>query len=219
MFGKLSPSRNLLLFAFLPLGAALSSCSYVKQDDMDLRLTQMRSQMEVERQAEIAAGDEATSQALNSRLARIVARLDALQSDLASLEEDFGARVSELETALHFDVPVYFGFDEDEVTTQYGEFLDRFAYVVSTYYPNSTVTAEGFTDALGSQEYNKALGKRRAQSVANYLVQQGGLDADHVRAVGYGEAADRLISPQGHGPGQEGWENRRVALVIDHSGS
>jgi peptidoglycan-associated lipoprotein len=148
-----------------------------------------------------------------------VARLDALQSDLASLEEDFGARVSELETALRFDVPVYFGFDEDEVTPQYSEFLDRFASVVSKYYPNSMVTAEGFTDAVGAQEYNKALGKRRAQSVADYLVQQGGLNPDHVRAVGYGEAADRLISPQGHGPGQEGWENRRVALVIDHSGS
>ena len=219
MFGKLSPSRNLLLFAVLPLGAILSSCSFVKQDDMDLRLTQMRSQMEAERQAEIAAGDEATSQALNGRMDGIAARLDALQRDLASLEEDFGARVAELETALRFDVPVYFGFDEDEVTPQYSEFLDRFASVVSKYYPNSTVTAEGFTDAVGAQEYNKALGKRRAQSVADYLVQQGGLNPDHVRAVGYGEAADRLISPQGHGPGQEGWENRRVALVIDHSGS
>lgn len=219
MFGKLSLWKPLVLGALVPLGLVASGCSYVKQDDMDVRLSQLQSQMEADRRAEIEAGDQQLAEGMNSRLEGIVARLDALQRDLASLEEDFDARVAELETALRFDVPVYFGFDDDEVTAEYMAFLDRFAEVVSEYYPSSIVTAEGFTDAVGGQDYNLALGKRRAQAVADYLVQQGGLSSERVRAVSYGEATDRLVSPQGHGPGQEGWENRRVALVIDHSGS
>jgi peptidoglycan-associated lipoprotein len=219
MFGKLNHWKTLALGALIPLGLVATGCSYVKQDDMDVRLSQLQAQMEADRRAEIEAGDARVTEEVNGRLDGIVARLDALQRELASLEEDFDARVAELETALRFDVPVYFGFDDDEVTPEYMAFLDRFAEVVSEYYPGSIVTAEGFTDAVGSQEYNLALGKRRAQAVADYLVQQGGLGSDRVRAVSYGEASDRLVSPQGHGPGQEGWENRRVALVIDHSGS
>ena len=67
-------------------------------------------------------------------------------------------------------------------------------------------------------EYNLALGKRRAEAVGAYLSNHGGLGSDRVRTVSYGEAADRLVASSAHGPGTEGWENRRVALVIDHSG-
>ncbi|MCJ7630232.1 MAG: OmpA family protein, partial [Longimicrobiales bacterium] len=91
--------------------------------------------------------------------------------------------------------------------------------VVAKYYPSSLVTVEGFTDPVGSPEYNLVLGKRRADAVRDYLVNHTGLNPDQVRAVSYGEAANRLVSDNGRGPGQEGWENRRVALVIDHSGS
>ena len=62
-------------------------------------------------------------------------------------------------------------------------FLDRFARIVADYYPQSTVTVEGFTDPVGDEAYNLALGKRRAESVKGYLVQQGGLSADRIRAV------------------------------------
>jgi hypothetical protein len=44
-----------------------------------------------------------------------------------------------------------------------------------------------------------------------------GMSPDRVRSVSYGEASDRLVSPTSHGPGQGGWENRRVALVVDHA--
>ena len=219
MAGKLNRSTRLLLGAIIPLALVLSSCSYVKRQDMNDQLASMRASMEAERQAEIAAGDSQTSAELNGRMDGLSARLDGLERELAALEEDFGARVEELETAVRFDVPVYFGFDDDEVGAEHMAFLDRFAQVVTKYYPGSTVTAEGFTDPVGTQEYNLALGKRRAQAVKDYLVGHGGLIGDNVRAVSYGEAADRLVSADGHGPGLEGWENRRVALVIDHSGS
>jgi peptidoglycan-associated lipoprotein len=197
---------------------ALSGCSLVKKDDLDEQLASMRAEMRAERQAEIAEGDRQVSEALNGRMDQLSARMDGFEEDIAALERDFNARVEELEMAVRFDAPIYFGFDEDEVNAEYMAFLDRFAQVVQRYYPSSMVTVEGFTDPVGTVEYNQALGQRRAQSVADYLVAQGGLAENRVRAVSYGEAANRLVDADGHGPGPEGWENRRVALVIDHSG-
>jgi len=219
MYGKRNFSTRLILAAAIPVTFALAGCSFVKKQDMDDQLANMRSEMEAERLAQIAEGDQATAAGLNGRMDGLSSRMDGLARELASLEEDFNARVEELETALRFDVPVYFGFDEDEVVSEYRAFLDRFAQVVTEYYPLSTVTVEGFTDRVGSPEYNLALGKRRAEAVKDYLVQFGGLSTERIRAVSYGEAADRLVAADGYGPGPEGWENRRVALVIDHSGS
>jgi peptidoglycan-associated lipoprotein len=190
----------------------------VKKDDLDEQLAYMRAEMEAERRAEIAEGDRQVSEGLNGRMDQLSARMDGFEEDIAALERDFNARVEELETAVRFDAPIYFDFDEDQVSPEYMAFLDRFAQVVQRYYPSSMVTVEGFTDPVGTVEYNEALGKRRAQSVADYLVGQGGLAENRVRAVSYGEAADRLVAASSHGPGPEGWENRRVALVIDHSG-
>ncbi len=219
MARNLIRSPRLLLGATIPLAIALSGCSLVKKQDLADQLTAMRGEMEAERRGEIAEADRQVSEQVNGRVDALSARMDGLERELAALEEDFNARVEELENAVRFDVPVYFGFDEDEINPEYAAFLDRFSEVVAEYYPNSLVTAEGFTDPVGSPEYNLALGKRRAQAVTDYLVEQRGLSPDRVRAVSYGEAADRLVSSDGHGPGTEGWENRRVALVIDHSGS
>ncbi len=39
-----------------------------------------------------------------------------------------------------------------------------------------------------------------------------------MRTVSYGKARDRQVVPGAKGPGREGEQNRRVALVIDYSG-
>ena len=218
MSGMTHLSQRLLLGAAIPMALALSGCSLVKKQDLDDQLAYMRSEMEAERRAEIAEGDRMVSEELTGRMNGLEGRLEDLDRDLATLAQDFDAKVEELEMALRFDVPIYFGFDEDEVGPQYIPFLDRFADIVTKYYPNSIITVEGFTDPVGSPEYNLALGKRRAEAVGIYLANHRGLGTDRVRAVSYGEAAERLVSASGHGPGQDGWENRRVALVIDHSG-
>jgi peptidoglycan-associated lipoprotein len=219
MSGNINRSTKLLLGGTMLLAVALSGCSFVKKQDLDDQLSSMRGEMEAERRAEIAEGDRNTASELNGRMDGLAARMDGLERALQSLADDFDARVQELEDGLRFDAPVYFEFDEDEVAPQQMAFLDRFARIVADYYPQSTVTVEGFTDPVGDEAYNLALGKRRAEAVKGYLVQQGGLSADHIRAVSYGEAADRLVSPSAHGPGQNGWQNRRVALVIDHTGA
>ena len=52
--------------------------------------------------------------------------------------------------------------------------------------PALKIVVEGHTDSLGSDSYNQWLSQERAGSVAQYLVRNG-VDANRVRAVGYGE--------------------------------
>jgi peptidoglycan-associated lipoprotein len=198
--------------------AAMSGCSLVKKQELEDQMSAMRAEM----REEIAQGDRETADVLNTRIEGVEEDLSTsiqgMVQALAAMEADFDARIQEMESALRFDVPVYFGFDEAEVRQQDFPVLDRFAEVVIRYYPMSQVTVEGFTDPAGSAEYNLQLGLRRAEAVVAYLVNHAGLSAEQVRPVSYGEAEDRLIAAGGHGPGDAGWQNRRVSLVIDHSG-
>ena len=51
----------------------------------------------------------------------------------------------------------------------------------------STFLINGYTDAKGSAEYDQDLSERRAEAVKRLLVQQFGLPADSLIAVGYGK--------------------------------
>jgi peptidoglycan-associated lipoprotein len=118
---------------------------------------------------------------------------------------------------LKFNVPVHFDFASSELRDGDRPVLDRFASVVAEYYPGALVTVEGFADPSGSAAYNLQLGRRRAEAVQEYLATAGGFGADRLRAVSYGEVRNRQVVPGAKGPGEQGIENRRVALVIDHA--
>ena len=127
----------------------------------------------------------------------------------------YDAKLAQLEARLTVNVPVHFAFDDATVSEQDKDALARFSQVVRDHSDNLVITVEGFTDPAGSEEYNLQLGKRRAEAVKQYLIENG-LQADRVKAVSYGESKDRLIAPGSWGKG--GSANRRVALVIDYVG-
>ena len=198
----------------LIVAVGFTGCAHVKPQDMDNRLLELRN--------EIAQGDrnlagEITS--LEGRISGVESRLTAVQRELSRLETEYNTTVERMDETLRFNIPVYFGFDEDELLPDHREVLDRFASVIREYYPECLVTVEGFTDPAGSQEYNQSLGLRRAEAVKVYLGGEGGLAQEQIRAVSYGEGTNRLVADDSHGPGRPGWENRRVALVIDHGGA
>lgn len=72
----------------------------------------------------------------------------------------------------------------------------------------------GHTDNLGKDDYNYELGKKRAESVARYLVTQKKLDPMRVIPVSYGESAPTAdnSSPQGRA------RNRRVEILVYRDG-
>lgn len=71
------------------------------------------------------------------------------------------------------------------------------------------IIVEGHTDSQGSESYNQGLSQRRANSVRNYLVQQG-YPGDRIQAQGMGEGSPiaNNASPEGRA------NNRRVEIVI-----
>jgi OOP family OmpA-OmpF porin len=71
------------------------------------------------------------------------------------------------------------------------------------------ILIEGHTDAIGSEEYNLILSKKRAQAVLDFMVSQG-VAADRLSSEGYGES--RPVADNETEEGRQ--KNRRVDLVI-----
>jgi peptidoglycan-associated lipoprotein len=191
---------------------ALGGCARVSPDELSVELAQLREEM----RQEYAQGDQKVATDLSTRIDGLDARLDALAGELDELGETFEVTVERMESAIRFNAPVHFAFDDATVRPSDREVLDRFAGVIKTHYPDVLITAEGFTDPVGSVEYNRALGLKRAEAVVSYLTTEGGLEGTRLRAVSYGEETQRLMDDK-RGPGEAGVRNRRVVLVIEGS--
>ena len=76
-------------------------------------------------------------------------------------------------------------------------------------YPNSTISIEGHTDNTGPANYNRILSQRRANAVADILVNNGVTPA-RLYAVGRGENEPVASNLSATGRAQ----NRRVEIVI-----
>jgi outer membrane protein OmpA-like peptidoglycan-associated protein len=76
-------------------------------------------------------------------------------------------------------------------------------------HPGLKVEVEGYTDSVGSEEYNQLLSERRADSVKTYLTGQG-LTSTSITAKGFGE--DHPVASNDTAEGRQ--QNRRVELVV-----
>jgi outer membrane protein OmpA-like peptidoglycan-associated protein len=81
-------------------------------------------------------------------------------------------------------------------------------------YPDRTVAIEGYTDSVGSEDYNQGLSQRRADSVKSYLVGQG-IDSTRLAASGKGESDP--VAENGSAAGRQ--QNRRVEVIISDPSS
>jgi outer membrane protein OmpA-like peptidoglycan-associated protein len=80
--------------------------------------------------------------------------------------------------------------------------------------PDRHVQVEGFTDSQGADDYNLELSQSRADSVAMAIIQRG-VDAQRVRALGYGEGYP-VASNANAGSRQL---NRRVEIIVSNDKS
>ena len=74
--------------------------------------------------------------------------------------------------------------------------------------PGVTVDVNGYTDAIGSVEYNQKLSERRAASVVRYLV-KAGISEDRLVPKGFGKTDFVATNDTAEGRAQ----NRRVELI------
>jgi len=162
-----------------------------------------------------AATDSALAAERDARIAAdadLGAKVAALRSDLDTLRNQFNVKISAVEDGLRFVMPVTFAFDDASVRAEDQPLLARFARVVRSYYPSATVTVEGFADPAGTESYNLALSRRRAESVRDALGSLG-LTGTPVRVVGYGES--RPVNPGAEKFERGAQANRRVVFVIE----
>jgi len=103
--------------------------------------------------------------------------------------------------------PVYFGFDSAEVSSGESGKLESVASFLKS--GSSTIILAGFTDERGTEEYNRALGERRAQAVRNYLI-SAGASGGYIQTVSFGEEM-----PASSGSGEDAWsQNRRTEIGV-----
>ena len=96
-----------------------------------------------------------------------------------------------------------------DVKNQYHLELKKVADFMNLY-TGTSADIEGHTDSQGSEKYNQELSQKRAESVRQYLIDNFGLSADRLKAVGYGES--RPIADNATVEGRQ--VNRRVVAVI-----
>jgi peptidoglycan-associated lipoprotein len=80
---------------------------------------------------------------------------------------------------------IYFDFDKSVIRPGDAKILDASAAWLKQN-SNQLLLIEGHCDERGTNEYNLALGDRRAKAAMNYLVAQG-ISADRMTIVSYGE--------------------------------
>jgi outer membrane protein OmpA-like peptidoglycan-associated protein len=171
------------------------------------------------RQQELA--DEQRRQADAERQRAEQARLQAEQSaqqaqqQAAQMREQLKDQLNKVlqtrETARGLIVnmsDVLFDFNKYTLKPEAREKLAKVSGILLAY-PNLKLQVEGYTDSIGSDEYNQKLSQERADSVRDFLVQQSVPDSN-ISAEGYGKT--HPIADNSTASGRA--ENRRVELVV-----
>lgn len=113
------------------------------------------------------------------------------------------------ETLVTISLNVEFDTNKAIVKDKYRNEIKKVADFMKTY-PNTTAVIEGHTDNVYTAEYNQKLSQARAYSVRQYLINNFGIKASRLTAVGYG-----LTKPIASNDTEEGKQkNRRVQAVI-----
>jgi outer membrane protein OmpA-like peptidoglycan-associated protein len=167
---------------------------------------------------------EADRQAAAARQAQQQAELAAQQAQQASqqatqqaeqarerLREQLNAVLQTHETARGLIMnmsDVLFDFNKYTLKPEAREKLAKVSGILLAY-PNLKLQVEGYTDNIGSDEYNQKLSEERADAVSEYLVSQSVQQAN-ISAQGYGKSDPIADNSTNAGRAQ----NRRVQLVV-----
>lgn len=155
-----------------------------------------------------SAAGSAGSDGSGSDLTRGVGVQESGKIYSSSLDKSFDADANGDGSGTVYDV--FFAYDKYALSTQARDILDNNAKIFSRN-KGAKITIEGHCDDRGSNEYNIALGDRRAQSVKKYLTRVG-VDGDDINTVSYGEE-----KPFCEGVGNDCWQkNRRAHFVVKY---
>jgi outer membrane protein OmpA-like peptidoglycan-associated protein/tetratricopeptide (TPR) repeat protein len=111
-------------------------------------------------------------------------------------------------------VSVFFDFDKSLLIDRSTELLDSI-YNVLAEDKTITIQISGYTDGLGTDDYNRKLSDRRAKACANYLIKKG-IETSRITFVSFGECCPvemELIEGRDNPDGRS--KNRRALININ----
>lgn len=108
-----------------------------------------------------------------------------------------------------YELVVEFDFDKSDIRSVYQPQFDEIAAILKES-PEISMTIEGHTDSIGTEDYNQGLSERRADAVKAKFVQDYGITANRISTIGYGET--RPIADNKTSEGRQ--RNRRAISVI-----
>ena len=197
-----------IIVLILCFGLILTGCpkkTVVKEEPSVKRAEELAVEKEK------AAKLEAERTAKEKELARIreeeakKAREKEFEKSLVAKKE-LGIEGEVLESKLLKDI--HFDFDKYDIRPGDAEVLKGNAALLMKH-PTVKIQIEGHCDERGTNEYNLALGERRANSAKKYLISLG-MRADQISTISYGE--EKPLDP---GHNEEAWrKNRRDHFII-----
>jgi OOP family OmpA-OmpF porin len=102
-----------------------------------------------------------------------------------------------------------FDFNKHDIRSEFRSELDAVGQFLQNN-PDAYVMLVGYTDSIGSEEYNLGLSLRRANSAANYLTSNHNIEENRIVVNYYGEANPIASNDTDEGRAQ----NRRVEIAV-----
>lgn len=136
--------------------------------------------------------------------------MDRQEAQLRKRLEGTGVRVKRDGNNIELIMPgnITFDVDQSNIRSSFYDVLDSVVLVVKEF-DQTAIAVGGHTDSTGSFEYNQQLSERRAQSVAQYLLNQG-VAQGRVHTTGYGPRFPIASNDTEQGRQQ----NRRVEIDL-----
>lgn len=116
-------------------------------------------------------------------------------------------KAAALQTVVNEDV--FFDYDSAVLSADAQDVLKKKSIILGKY-SETSVTIEGHCDERGTNEYNLALGERRAESAKNFLASLG-VKPSRFKTISYGEE-----KPADQGHDEQAWsKNRRAHFLAE----
>jgi outer membrane protein OmpA-like peptidoglycan-associated protein len=188
-------------------------------EDAQRRADAEAAQVQAQQQQAAALAAQQQAQAAEAAAQQAAAQSEQQRQEAVRQKEEMRARLlAQLNQVLQtrdtarglvVSMPdVLFAFNKYELKPEARERLARISGIVLAY-PDLKLQIEGYTDSIGSDEYNQTLSDKRAEAVRDYLVSSG-VSMNNVAARGMGKSDP--VADNGTAAGRQ--LNRRVEMIV-----
>jgi len=195
--------RNIQLFVIFCLAVLLSFGAACAKKQVEVApVVDTSAEDEARRLAEERAAEERRLAEERAAEERRLAEQRAAEEKKRA-EEEAARRLLQQQISAFESEKIYFDYDRAELKAEAQATLEKKAKFLEDN-PSYSVTIEGHCDERGTNEYNLALGERRADAAKKYLSSLG-ISSGRITTVSYGEE-----KPVATGHDESSWsQNRR----------